>query len=122
MDVNRKQYQKEKLCLSCLPFRLHIGTNGGFDCKTLQPNLSKALVITFSSSKSVNTVHTILYETGHETILFMTESLQTAPLLSFRKLSTEAEPGGGLRGLQPPLWEVFKLVWLLMSIPFSYQK
>ena len=32
----------------------------------------------------------------------------------------EADPGGGLRGLQapPPLWEVFKLVWLPMSIPF----
>ena len=23
----------------------------------------------------------------------------------------EADPGGGLRGLQPPLWEVFELVW-----------
>ena len=34
---------------------------------------------------------------------------------------------GGLRGLQPPpppppIWEVFKLVSLPMSIPFSYQK
>ena len=27
-------------------------------------------------------------------------------------LQAEADPGGGLRGLQPPLWEVFKLVWL----------
>ena len=30
--------------------------------------------------------------------------------------------GGGLRGGQLPLWEGFKLVWLPMSIPFSYQK
>ena len=34
----------------------------------------------------------------------------------------EVDPGGGLRGLQPPLWEVFKLVWLSMSIPFSCPK
>ena len=34
----------------------------------------------------------------------------------------EADPGEGLRGLQPPLWEVFKFVWLPMSIPFSNQK
>ena len=33
-----------------------------------------------------------------------------------------ADPGGGLRGLQTALWEVFKLVWLSMSIPFSCQK
>ena len=30
----------------------------------------------------------------------------------------EADPGGGLRGLQPSLWEVLKLVWLSMSNPF----
>ena len=29
-----------------------------------------------------------------------------------------ADPGGGLRELQPPLWKVFKLVWLPMSILF----
>ena len=23
--------------------------------------------------------------------------------------------------MQPPLWEVFELVWLLISIPFSYK-
>ena len=34
----------------------------------------------------------------------------------------EVDPGGGLRGLQPPLWEVFKLVWLSMSIPLSCPK
>ena len=34
----------------------------------------------------------------------------------------EVDPGGGLRGLQLPLWEVFKLVWLSMSIPFSCPK
>ena len=32
--------------------------------------------------------------------------------------ATEVGPGGGLRGL----WEVFKLVSLPVSIPFSYQK
>ena len=41
--------------------------------------------------------------------------------LRIRLLSTRIR-GGGLRGLQPPLWEVFKLVWLPMSTPFSYQK
>ena len=34
----------------------------------------------------------------------------------------EVDPEGGLRGLQPPLWEVFKLVWLSMSIPFLCPK
>ena len=34
----------------------------------------------------------------------------------------EVDPGGGLRGLQSPLWEVFNLVWLSMSIPFSCSK
>ena len=34
----------------------------------------------------------------------------------------EVDPGGGWRGLQPPLWEVLKLVWLSMSIPFSCPK
>ena len=43
-------------------------------------------------------------------------------LLPVFSTEAEADPGGGLRGLQPPLWEVFKLVWLPMSIPFSYQK
>ena len=36
-------------------------------------------------------------------------------------MTSEVDPGGGLRRLQPPLWEVFKLVWLPMSIPFSDQ-
>ena len=27
-----------------------------------------------------------------------------------------------VEGLQPPFWEVFKLVWLPMSVPFSYEK
>ena len=36
--------------------------------------------------------------------------------------TAEVDPGGGLRGLQPPLWEVLKLVWLSMSIPFSCPK
>ena len=31
----------------------------------------------------------------------------------------EADPGGGLRGLQPPLWEVFKLVWRPMYPRFE---
>ena len=31
---------------------------------------------------------------------------------------SEADPGGGL---QPSLWDVFELVWLPMSIPFSYK-
>ena len=39
-----------------------------------------------------------------------------------KTLTAVADPGGGLRGLQHPLWEVFKLVWLPMCIPFSYQK
>ena len=39
-----------------------------------------------------------------------------------RYVHPEADPGGGLRGLQPPLSEVFKLVWLPMSTPFSNQK
>ena len=34
----------------------------------------------------------------------------------------QGEGGGGLRELQPPLWKVFKLVWLPMSIPLFIPK
>ena len=40
-----------------------------------------------------------------------------------RRLSTfpaEADPGGRVEGVAAPLWEVFKVVWLPMSISFSY--
>ena len=39
-----------------------------------------------------------------------------------KTLRAVVDTGRELRGLQSLLWEVFKLVWLPMSIPFSYQK